>query len=1215
MNHPSIMTVGIRVLFLSASVVAIYPCPAAADAPVDYLSQTAADCIIRSTQGWGQMGYDQFVVPGNRPPLPLRIKDTTYKHGLGHHANGEILLDLAGRYVTFQAEVGVLRQRGDVGSVVFRVFVDDEKKFESPVMTDNDVALAVSVPVKGACELRLVADDAGDGITCDCAVWAEARLTRDPNAKARRAKDTVDLAPFARVVTWDPARKDGARSKRAMEFSKDDVFLAADVPPCPNGTYQVPAHGGRHGCIGLKWAEPRLVRRLGLSLADADVLPDAAAIRVEAWQGESPWQGEWIAMPTKVERSGDEWVFTPDRGKGPKLLAGLQMVRWIFPATMKPIVVKRLAAYTSQPWKTTSLRVEVSPPLPVQQVSIEVYNGQIAAPTHDGSPLRCKWDLAKPLDLQIRYDRARSWKPDRTVLRFSLPGNAFAVAVDDVIENGCVYVPSAGLFVSKKDAPVSSAQFRHQVAEKKTVLERVRQMPDQTFAQAMEKVHNPVQNNGPTLLSLACDNRKFLVEREGAVMYDEFSDRADHPCPDISKYAFRMISQYGSGKTRVITRRLHGDWLPVVETTVKVDGMIYRQRTFVAPCDDGPKPHAPGWMDRRPVCVAQLAVENPQQAEANASANFAFLDDTAKNHPATLRTTSLGVIAAKDNRLLGLVSVPQGSLLKPIVKNGTVLVSATLPARQTAYCTVYLPGWDFQADQPTPFPDAITLLQRTSAYWQDVLAPAMQVELPDPLLMNVIRASQVHCMLAARNEAGGQRIAAWVGADRYGPLESEANAVIRGMGLMGNDAFAQRSLDYHIHRYNAYGYLTMGYTIMGTGWHLWTLADHYDRTQDKAWLRRNAPEIARVCQWVAAQCDKTKGLDGRGDKMPEYGLVPPGVAADWNRYAYRYVQEAHYCAGLRDAARILDEVGHPEAGRLAKAATEFRQNILRAYRWTQARCPVLPLQTGASVPAYPSMLYAFGNLEDMIPGEDGNRSWCYDVELGAHHLPVLGILDPNAPEVGGMLDHMEDTWFLHSGMGDYAEDRNHADWFSLGGFAKVQPYYARNAELYALRDDVKPFIRSYFNTIPSLLNLENLAFWEHFGNRGAWHKPHETGYFLAQTRLMLVMERGNELWLAPFVTNKWLKNGMVVAVHGAPTTFGRVSYRITSSVDEGFIEATVELPQRKRPDQVVLRLRHPEDKAIQKVIVNGKPQQAVDASKHCVRLKPEGDRLTVRAVF
>ena len=56
---------------------------------------------------------------------------------------------------------------------------------------------------------------------------------------------------------------------------------------------------------------------------------------------------------------------------------------------------------------------------------------------------------------------------------------------------------------------------------------------------------------------------------------------------------------------------------------------------------------------------------------------------------------------------------------------------------------------------------------------------------------------------------------------------------------------------------------------------------------------------------------------------------------------------------------------------------------------------------------------------------------------------------------------------------------------------------------------------------------------------------------------MLLTERGQELWLAPFVTDNWLKDGMVVAVANAPTRFGPAGYRITSHVNDGYIEAKI----------------------------------------------------------
>ena len=81
------------------------------------------------------------------------------------------------------------------------------------------------------------------------------------------------------------------------------------------------------------------------------------------------------------------------------------------------------------------------------------------------------------------------------------------------------------------------------------------------------------------------------------------------------------------------------------------------------------------------------------------------------------------------------------------------------------------------------------------------------------------------------------------------------------------------------------------------------------------------------------------------------------------------------------------------------------------------------------------------------------------------------------------------------------------DWYTHGGFSKIHPGVTRNVEMSAARDDVKPFIRSYFNTMFPVLSNETLAFWEHIGF-GDWNGVFEAGNFLRRTRMMFVMERG-----------------------------------------------------------------------------------------------------------
>ena len=142
---------------------------------------------------------------------------------------------------------------------------------------------------------------------------------------------------------------------------------------------------------------------------------------------------------------------------------------------------------------------------------------------------------------------------------------------------------------------------------------------------------------------------------------------------------------------------------------------------------------------------------------------------------------------------------------------------------------------------------------------------------------------------------------------------------------------------------------------------------------------------SRRASGSSPQRAKTKRLDADGEKVPEYGLMPPGVTADWERYAYRFFNDAQYCHGLEAVAQALAAIGHPDAPALLADAKQYREDLLRAYRWTQARCPVVALGNGTWVPNHPAMLDIFGNVEEMVPAEDANRKLV--LQRGDRHAP------------------------------------------------------------------------------------------------------------------------------------------------------------------------------------------------------------------------------------
>ncbi len=65
----------------------------------------------------------------------LTLNGTVYKIGLGVHAASELVYPLGGQCKVFTASVGVDDEVGDNGSVVFQVFADGTKLFDSGKMT------------------------------------------------------------------------------------------------------------------------------------------------------------------------------------------------------------------------------------------------------------------------------------------------------------------------------------------------------------------------------------------------------------------------------------------------------------------------------------------------------------------------------------------------------------------------------------------------------------------------------------------------------------------------------------------------------------------------------------------------------------------------------------------------------------------------------------------------------------------------------------------------------------------------------------------------------------------------------------------------------------------------------------------------------------------------------------------------------------------------
>lgn len=164
-----------------------------------------------AVQGWGELGKN-VSVDGRQ----LTVGDRRFEHGLGTHAASEIIYMLNGRFEKFESWIGLdqeVRIYPDA-AVVFQVFADGKKLFDSDVMKADKPAKRVSVSVAGAKQLKLVVTDGGNGTHADHADWGEPILlitARQHKAleEARKREEEqlaipVDCAVTLKVVAVHP---------------------------------------------------------------------------------------------------------------------------------------------------------------------------------------------------------------------------------------------------------------------------------------------------------------------------------------------------------------------------------------------------------------------------------------------------------------------------------------------------------------------------------------------------------------------------------------------------------------------------------------------------------------------------------------------------------------------------------------------------------------------------------------------------------------------------------------------------------------------------------------------------------------------------------------------------------------------------------------------------------------------------------------------------
>jgi beta-galactosidase len=188
---------------------------------------------LSATVGWSTIKKDKSI-DGNTITLAAASGTAAYSKGIGTHANSTIIYNLEGKgYKTFESYVGVDQEISGnyTDGIIFQVYLDGVKTFDSGLMKKNTAQKFISVDVAVSKELKLVVTDGGKGNNSeDHGDWANAGFATNTLNTATLSIDKPIIGPNSpAMVTAAATMSDDSQadiSKTKVTYTSDNLGIA-----------------------------------------------------------------------------------------------------------------------------------------------------------------------------------------------------------------------------------------------------------------------------------------------------------------------------------------------------------------------------------------------------------------------------------------------------------------------------------------------------------------------------------------------------------------------------------------------------------------------------------------------------------------------------------------------------------------------------------------------------------------------------------------------------------------------------------------------------------------------------------------------------------------------------------------------------------------------------------------------------------------------------
>jgi hypothetical protein len=962
---------------------------------------------------------------------------------------------------------------------------------------------------------------------------------------------------------------------------------------------------------GVEWTDPRDIHEVIVDFAGP--IPASAKVHVEYWGSDWPLQhlptdtelgsgfsgwmelgdwynGGWRVADTMETVSGNSVHFTfapinaheyPELTNYSSTGRFTLKIRVVCDQSLQKIL--HIHALTDSTLADRSVRIVWEQP-PATNLLATAFNGRILSTLTDARTTTLRVQAVVNANLNTF---------DRTLVTLRNSTNEFTFAVDD-LTNGALYLPEYSAAIlpgsDKRDYSTVAADVRR--AGQKTLYKRIAEMPEQTWTSASNGMP-PKKSRIEFVLGINGGRQKFRLEPNGNLtfrVYDQYMEAVtgkDTPRLGLEKPPITVHF----GLPEPMERHIQDESIPMCITTWERDGVRITQTAFATTLDGAKPKGPPPAPDACAVAMVRFDLTNTTDEPQTARLPMTLFSDT-NSEP--LRLDCRGLIW-NGNLLRGQVVAAGLSKLSPNPSAWTV----PLAAHETRSVILKLPYL------PLVKPSEATALavlnfererRNTANYWRRVLNQSARLITPEPELTEFYRAVAGHLLINCEIEPGSQRRFARVGSFRYGVYPNESCMMVLDLDRRGYHKIAEECLDTWLYYqgtaglpgdfdstngvlYGAGGYEAGGYN-QDQGWILWTLAQHYRFTQDKAWLRRAAPQIVSGADWIIRETARTGDRHDLGK-----GLLPPGDLEDISDWWTWLSTSCYTWRGLDGAAWALERIHDSNAPRIRAAADAYHKNLVAHFLTASALSSVVRLRDGTAVPQIPSYIQRRGR----------SFGWIRQTLEGAMHLIITRAIDPTSVRATWILEDYEDNLFLSNQYG-YQVDNFDKYWFSRGGMS-MQACLLLSPEAYLDRDDVKQALRAMFNAIalnhfPDVhMNAEHAL-----PEMGDWlgdvYKSSDEANVCGWLREIFVREDGDSLLIGQAVPRDWLKPHQTCGIENAATYFGNTS--IVYQGGPNCIIAKLHGPTRNPPREIHVRFRTPGQEPLAHVTVNGRTWKNLD---------------------